>query len=160
MPIAADYPFMDVLWSMIIFFFWVIWIWIVITVLIDVFRRHDIGGFAKALWVIFVVILPWLGVLIYLIVEHDGMRERSMKQAQAQKDAVRRLCARRRRRFRRRDRQGQGATRLGRDHAGGVRGAQGESARVTRRVAEHSRWQPPSAWGSRAASSLREHVGV
>ena len=86
MPIAADYPFIDVLWTIIIFFFWVIWIWIVITVLIDVFRRHDIGGFAKALWVIFVVILPWLGVLIYLIVEHDGMRERSMKQAQAQQD--------------------------------------------------------------------------
>jgi putative oligomerization/nucleic acid binding protein/phospholipase D-like protein len=85
-PIAADYPFMDVLWSMIIFFFWVIWIWIVITVLIDVFRRHDIGGFAKALWVIFVVILPWLGVLIYLIVEHNGMRERSMEQAHAQKE--------------------------------------------------------------------------
>jgi hypothetical protein len=85
MVIAADYPFMDVLWSMIIFFFWVIWIWIVITVLIDVFRRDDIGGWAKAAWVIFVVILPWLGVLIYLIVEHDGMRERSMQQAQAQK---------------------------------------------------------------------------
>jgi hypothetical protein len=85
-PIAADYPFIDVLWSMIIFFFWVIWIWIVITVLIDVFRRDDIGGFAKALWVIFVVILPWLGVLIYLIVEHDGMRERSVKQAQSQKE--------------------------------------------------------------------------
>jgi hypothetical protein len=83
--IAADYPFMDVLWSMIIFFFWVIWIWIVITVLMDVFRRDDIGGFSKALWVIFVVILPWLGVLIYLIVEHNGMRERSVRQAQAQK---------------------------------------------------------------------------
>ena len=87
MVIAADYPFMDVLWSMIIFFFWVIWIWIVITVLIDVFRRHDIGGFSKALWVIFVVILPWLGVLIYLIVEHDGMRDRGVKQAQAQQQA-------------------------------------------------------------------------
>src|SRR3954454_16876415 len=86
-PMAADYPFMDVLWSMIIFFFWVIWIWIVITVLIDVFRRHDIGGFSKALWVIFVVILPWLGVLIYLIVEHNGMRERSVKDAQAQRAA-------------------------------------------------------------------------
>ena len=85
MPIAADYPFMDVLWSMIIFFFWVIWIWIVITVLMDVFRRHDIGGWAKAAWVIFVVILPWLGVLIYLIAQHDGMRERSVKQAEAQK---------------------------------------------------------------------------
>ena len=72
---------MDVFWSMIIFFFWVIWIWIVITVLIDVFRRQDIGGFAKAAWVIFVVILPWLGVLIYLIAEHDGMQKRSMDQA-------------------------------------------------------------------------------
>jgi hypothetical protein len=86
--IAADYPFLDVFWTIIIFFFWVIWIWIVITVLVDVFRRHDIGGFAKALWVIFVVIVPWLGVLIYLIVEHDGMRDRSMKQAQAQKAAL------------------------------------------------------------------------
>ena len=85
MVIAADYPFMDVLWSMIIFFFWVIWIWIVITVLIDIFRRHDIGGWAKAAWVIFVVILPWLGVLVYLIAQHDGMRERSMNQAQAQR---------------------------------------------------------------------------
>ncbi len=87
MVIAADYPFMDVLWSMIIFFFWVIWIWIVITVLMDVFRRHDIGGWAKAAWMIFVVILPWLGVLIYLIAEHDGMRERGMKEAQAQQQA-------------------------------------------------------------------------
>jgi hypothetical protein len=88
MVIAADYPFMDVLWSMIIFFFWVIWIWIVITVLIDIFRRHDIGGWAKAAWTVFVVILPWLGVLIYLIAQHDGMRERSVKQAQAQRQEM------------------------------------------------------------------------
>ena len=88
MVIAADYPFMDVLWSMIIFFFWVIWIWIVITVLIDIFRRSDLGGWAKAAWVIFVVILPWLGVLVYLIVEHDGMRERSLSQAQAQRQEL------------------------------------------------------------------------
>jgi hypothetical protein len=87
MVFAADYPFMDVLWSMIIFFFWVIWIWIVITVLMDVFRRHDIGGWAKAAWVIFVVILPWLGVLIYLIAQHDGMRERGIEQAQARQQA-------------------------------------------------------------------------
>ena len=87
MVIAADYPFMDVLWSMIIFFFWVIWIWIVITVLIDIFRRHDIGGWAKAAWVIFVAVLPWLGVLIYLIAQHDGMRERSIKQARSQQEA-------------------------------------------------------------------------
>jgi hypothetical protein len=84
---AADYPFLDVFWTMIIFFFWVIWIWIVVTVLIDIFRRHDIGGFSKALWVIFVVVLPWLGVLIYLIAQHDGMRDRSIKQAQEQKAA-------------------------------------------------------------------------
>jgi putative oligomerization/nucleic acid binding protein/phospholipase D-like protein len=84
-PMAADYPFLDVLWSMIIFFFWVIWIWIVITVLIDIFRRDDIGGGSKALWVIFVVILPWLGVLVYLIAQHDGMRQRSIQQAQEQK---------------------------------------------------------------------------
>ena len=87
MLIAADYPFMDVLWSMIIFFFWVIWIWIVVTVLVDVFRRNDIGGWAKAAWVIFVVILPWLGVLIYLIAQHDGMRERRIKEVQGQQQA-------------------------------------------------------------------------
>ncbi len=87
MLIAADYPFMDVLWSMIIFFFWVIWIWIVVTVLVDIFRRDDIGGWAKAAWVIFVVILPWLGVLIYLIAQHDGMRERRIKEVQGQQQA-------------------------------------------------------------------------
>ena len=85
MVLAADYPFLDVFWTLIIFFFWVVWIWIVVTVLIDIFRRDDIGGWAKAAWVVFVVILPWLGVLIYLIVENDGMRERSLKQAQAQR---------------------------------------------------------------------------
>ena len=88
MLIAADYPFLDVFWTILIFFFWVIWIWIVIQVLIDVFRRHDIGGFTKALWVIFVVILPWLGVLIYLIVEHDGMRDRSIQEAQTQREQL------------------------------------------------------------------------
>ena len=73
---------------MLIFFFWVIWIWIVITVLIDIFRRHDLGGFSKALWVIFVAVLPRLGVLVYLIVEHDGMRERSIEQAKAQRQEL------------------------------------------------------------------------
>jgi Phospholipase_D-nuclease N-terminal/Short C-terminal domain len=82
--IAADYPFLDVLWTMIIFFAWVIWIWIAITVLIDVFRRHDIGGWHKAAWVVFVILLPFLGVLVYLIAQHEGMRERSVKQAKEQ----------------------------------------------------------------------------
>jgi hypothetical protein len=85
MQIAADYPFLDVLWTMILFFCWIAWIWIVITVFIDVFRRDDIGGWAKAAWVVFVIVLPFLGVLVYLIAQHDGMRDRSMSQAQAQK---------------------------------------------------------------------------
>jgi len=85
LPIAADYPFLDVFWTVLIFFLWVAWIWVLVTVLIDIFRRDDIGGWAKAGWVIFVVVLPWLGVLIYLIAQHDGMRERSVRQAQAQK---------------------------------------------------------------------------
>ena len=82
--LAADYPFLNILWTMIIFFAWVIWIWIAITVFIDVFRRRDIGGFAKALWVVFVIVIPFLGVLVYLIVYHDGMADRTNKQAQAQ----------------------------------------------------------------------------
>ena len=88
MLIAADYPFLDVLWTMIIFFAWVIYIWVAITVLIDIFRRHDIGGFSKAIWVVFVIVLPFLGVLIYLIAQHDGMRERSLEQAKEQQAAM------------------------------------------------------------------------
>jgi uncharacterized membrane protein YcjF (UPF0283 family) len=87
MLIAADYPFLDVFWTMIIFFCWVIWIWIVITVFSDLFRRHDISGWGKAAWVVFVIVLPFLGVLVYLIAQHDGMRDRSVKQAQAQQQA-------------------------------------------------------------------------
>jgi Phospholipase_D-nuclease N-terminal/Short C-terminal domain len=87
MLIAADYPFLDVLWTMIIFFAWVIWIWIAITVLVDVFRRHDISGWGKAAWTVFIIVLPFLGVLVYLIAQHEGMRERSAKHAQAQHQA-------------------------------------------------------------------------
>jgi hypothetical protein len=87
MLVAADYPFLDVLWTMILFFAWVAWIWIAITIFVDIFRRHDISGWGKAAWVVFVIVLPFLGVLIYLIAQHDGMRERSIKQAQAQQAA-------------------------------------------------------------------------
>ena len=85
MLIGADYPFLDILWTMLIFFAWVIWFWLLITVFADLFRRHDTSGFAKVLWIIFVIVLPFLGVFIYLIANHEGMTERSMKQAQAQK---------------------------------------------------------------------------
>jgi uncharacterized membrane protein len=77
--LAADYPFLDVLWTMVIFFAWVIWIWILISILSDLFRRHDISGWSKAAWVIFVIILPFLGVLIYLIVNGQGMADRNVK---------------------------------------------------------------------------------
>ena len=87
MLIAADYPFLDVLWTMIIFFAWLAWIWIAIAVFSDVFRRHDISGWGKAAWVVFVIILPFLGVLVYLIAQHDGIRERQAKTAQAQQQA-------------------------------------------------------------------------
>jgi hypothetical protein len=79
--IASSYPFLDILWTTLIFFAWVIFIWIAITVLIDVFKRHDLSGWAKAAWTIFVVLLPWLGVLIYLIVNHQGMADRRYKEA-------------------------------------------------------------------------------
>jgi hypothetical protein len=81
--VASSYPFLDIFWTILIFMAWVVWIWIAITVLIDLFRRHDMSGWGKALWVIFVIILPFLGVLIYLIAYHDGMAERGQKQAQA-----------------------------------------------------------------------------
>jgi hypothetical protein len=81
LPIAADYPFLNVLWTLIIFFAWVIYIWIAITVLIDVFRRKDIGGWSKAGWCAFVIILPFLGVLTYLLINHDGMADRNLQQA-------------------------------------------------------------------------------
>ncbi len=82
--LAADYPFLDILWSMIIFFAWVAWIWVLIVIIGDLFRRHDTSGWVKALWVIFLIVLPFLGVLIYLIANGPGMAERSAQQAQAQ----------------------------------------------------------------------------
>ena len=88
MLIAADYPFLNILWTIIIFFAWVAWIWIVITVLIDIFRRRDIGGWAKAGWVVFVIVLPFVGVLIYLIAEHEGMQERGLEHAKAQQASM------------------------------------------------------------------------
>jgi uncharacterized membrane protein YcjF (UPF0283 family) len=81
--VASSYPFLDIFWTILIFMAWVVWIWIAITVLIDLFRRHDMSGWGKALWVVFVIILPFLGVLIYLIAYHDGMARRSQKEAEA-----------------------------------------------------------------------------
>jgi Short C-terminal domain/Phospholipase_D-nuclease N-terminal len=94
--IASSYPFLNILWDMLIFFAWVIFIWIAITVLIDIFRRHDLSGWAKAAWTVLIVLLPWIGVLIYLIINHDGMAERRNREAataQAQFDQYVRTTA-------------------------------------------------------------------
>jgi len=82
--LAADYPFLDLLWTMFLFFLFIIWIWILITVFADIFRRRDASGFTKVLWIIFVILLPYLGVFVYLIANHDGMAERNVEKMQAQ----------------------------------------------------------------------------
>jgi hypothetical protein len=82
--LAADYPFLSVLWTMLVFFAWVIWFWLLITCFADLFRRRDASGGKKVLWVIALIALPYLGVLIYLISNSDAMAERNIQQAQAQ----------------------------------------------------------------------------
>jgi hypothetical protein len=74
----------ELLWSMMWFFLFIIWIWVLIAIFGDIFRSDDLSGGAKAFWVIFVVILPWLGILIYLIVRGSGMQQRAIDQAKAQ----------------------------------------------------------------------------
>ena len=86
--IAADYPFLDVFWTMLVFFVWVAWFMLLFRVFGDVFRRQDIGGGVKVLWLIFVIAVPFLGVFIYLIAENKGMAERNLQQAQAHQQAT------------------------------------------------------------------------
>jgi hypothetical protein len=81
--LAADYPFLEVFWTMLVFFAWVAWIWILVVILSDVFRRRDIGGWSKAAWCVFLILLPFLGVLTYLIAQHDGMAQRNLDQVAA-----------------------------------------------------------------------------
>jgi Phospholipase_D-nuclease N-terminal/Short C-terminal domain len=88
MILASSYPFLEVFWTMLIFFAFVVWIWILFTVLADLFRRHDTSGFSKVLWIIFIIILPYLGVFVYLIAEHTGMTERAIKQQEATQEKV------------------------------------------------------------------------
>ena len=80
---ATSYPFLNVLWDILIIFAWILFIWVAIVVFGDLFRRRDISGWAKAAWVVFIVVIPWIGVLAYLIFNHDGMAERSEKQSRA-----------------------------------------------------------------------------
>jgi hypothetical protein len=81
--ILADYPFFGVLWSMLVFFVWVAWFMLLFRIIGDIFRRRDIGGGAKTLWLIFTLFLPFLGVFVYLIANNDEMAKRDQERHQA-----------------------------------------------------------------------------
>jgi hypothetical protein len=85
--LASSYPILDAFLTMLYFFLFVIWIWLLIMVFMDIFRSHDMGGGAKALWVIFIIILPFLGVFVYLIARGGKMHERAADQAAQQQKA-------------------------------------------------------------------------
>ena len=88
MILAYDYPFLSVFWSMMIFFLWIVWIMALFHVFADIFASHELGGFAKALWLIFVVFLPFLGVFVYLIARGDNMAQHAKERAEAQDAAM------------------------------------------------------------------------
>ena len=88
MLLAADYPFLDVMLSMFVFFLWILWFWLLFTVFADIFRRRDISGLGKTGWILFCIFLPFLGVFIYLISQGQHMAERNMAQVQAQQAAT------------------------------------------------------------------------
>ena len=95
--VAADYPFLDLLWTMFIFFLLAAWFWLLFRVFQDIFRRHDISGWGKAAWLIFTIALPWLGAFVYIISQNEGMSNRDLEReraAQAQLDAQIRAATR------------------------------------------------------------------
>ena len=79
--LVADFTFFDFFWSMLVFFLWIMWFWLLFTIWTDIFRRHDISGGMKAVWLVFTIVLPFLGAFIYLITQDDGMRERGFARA-------------------------------------------------------------------------------
>ncbi|HWE66623.1 MAG TPA: PLDc N-terminal domain-containing protein [Acidimicrobiales bacterium] len=84
MLLATSYPVLNIFWTMLEFFLFFIWIWLAISVFADIFRSHDIGGGTKALWVIFIVLIPYLGVFAYLLFRGGAMHERAAAQAALQ----------------------------------------------------------------------------
>jgi len=91
MPLASSYsyPLLGAFWTILVIFLWVLWIWVLIYVFIDIFRSPDLSGWGKALWFIFVLFIPLIGVLVYLIARGDKMHERAVQQAQQQDAAAR-----------------------------------------------------------------------
>jgi len=91
MPLASSYsyPLLGAFWTIFEIFLWIIWIWILVWIFIDIFRSHDLSGWAKALWFLFVLFIPLIGVLVYLIVRGGSMHERAVRDAQQQDQAFR-----------------------------------------------------------------------
>ncbi len=87
--LAYDYPILGLFWTFLWIFLWVAWLFVLFQVIFDIFRSHDMGGWGKALWMIFVVLLPFLGVFVYVIARGHGMQERQLEQARAQDAAMR-----------------------------------------------------------------------
>jgi putative oligomerization/nucleic acid binding protein/phospholipase D-like protein len=85
--LAYDYPLLGALWTMFIFFLWIIWFFLLFRVIVDIFRSHDMGGWAKAVWLLCVIVLPFLGVFVYVIARGDAMSRHDVETAQAQKEA-------------------------------------------------------------------------
>ena len=86
---SYSFPVLGVFWTILMIFLWVIWIWILITIIIDIFRSHDLSGWAKALWFVFILFLPLVGVLVYLIARGGKMHEHQVRQAQLQEEQLR-----------------------------------------------------------------------
>ena len=86
---SYSYPVLGVFWTILMLFLWVIWFWILITIIIDIFRSHDLSGWAKALWFVFILFLPLIGVLVYLIARGGKMHERQVRQAHLQEEQLR-----------------------------------------------------------------------
>ncbi|MEZ0070359.1 heme exporter protein D [Streptacidiphilus sp. MAP12-20] len=85
----SNYPMLNLFWTMLVFFMWVLWLFLLFRILGDIFRSQDMGGFAKAMWILFVILLPFLGVLVYVIVRGHSMGQRDVEQAQKQEQALR-----------------------------------------------------------------------
>jgi hypothetical protein len=83
--LAADYPFLDLMWTMVVFFLWIMWFWLLFSVFADIFRRRDLSGWGKTAWLIFAIVLPFLGVFVYLITQNVGMTERNLERAREQR---------------------------------------------------------------------------
>ena len=83
--VASQYTFWDAIWTMVIFFLWILWFWLLFTIWADIFRRHDISGWGKTGWLVLTIVLPFLGAFVYLISQGDGMTKRNVQQAQSQR---------------------------------------------------------------------------